>query len=293
MHQDQKESHASQQPQKELAHFAQNPPHVPRNRTDVAITPRRSGGRHRRIRPRQRELPRHESSARGASPAARLGEAVVVWGSDLEGGYRYVLASPAEVGVYGEGRSRADLPPAAAEGVGVGILAVRVPADRTPVHRWLGPHQIQELLWRRLRRTGGGPRRLQLRRRWRRRLRLDRVRRLHGDGGRADRGRRSGGRRLRRSRRLRRRRRHGRAPNRTLCRRRPRDAVGGGVLGRRGNRGGAGGTEGTGRAGGRREEEGRLLKRTPEKHRRSGCCLPLRVHRRCASVSVSPPSEHD
>lgn len=41
--------------------------------------------------------------------------------------FKLRIASPAEVGVYGEGRARADLPPAAAEGVGVGVLAVGVP----------------------------------------------------------------------------------------------------------------------------------------------------------------------
>jgi hypothetical protein len=67
----------------------------------------------------------------------------------IEKGYRYVLASPAEVGVDGEGRAGADLPAAAAKRVGVGVLAVRVPADRAPIHRRLGPHQIQEMLRRR------------------------------------------------------------------------------------------------------------------------------------------------
>jgi hypothetical protein len=70
-------------------------------------------------------------------------------GEVIEKGYRYVLASPAEVGVHGEGRAGADLPAAAAKGVGVGVLAVGVPADRAPIHRRLGPHQIQELLRRR------------------------------------------------------------------------------------------------------------------------------------------------
>jgi hypothetical protein len=178
----------------------------------VAITPRRSGGRHRRIRPRRRELPGHDSSMRDSSQTARFERRGR--GRWLREG-RHVLASPAEVGVHGVGRARADLPPAAAEGIGVGVLAVGVPADRAPVQRRLRA-QIQELRRHRQLRAGSGARRLRLRRRfW-----LDRWQ-LHRDGGRGDRcGRGSGGRggwrrgRLHRRRLLGRRGRHGRAPHR-------------------------------------------------------------------------------
>jgi hypothetical protein len=77
------------------------PPRIPRNRNDVAITPRRSGGRHRRIRPRRRELPRHDSSMRDGSPTARLsGEG---WGEG-EGESKLVKRGTARTSISRRGR---------------------------------------------------------------------------------------------------------------------------------------------------------------------------------------------
>lgn len=208
------ESHASQSTQKNHSNFTQNP----RTSREIATTWRSLHvdpvGAIGESAPDGASFPRTIRAV--GTPRRRrdwAGSEGERQGKVVKGGKRHVLASPAEVGVHGEGRARADLPPAAPEGVGVGVLAVGVPADRALVQRRLRA-QIHEVRRRRRLGAGNGPRLLRLLLWRRRRFGLDKGR-LHRDGGPGDRRGRGGrgrrGRRGRRRLRRRRRRRHGRA----------------------------------------------------------------------------------